>query len=205
MCLCRIPCHSESRAAAGESVSPRLPGVLRFFRPLTQRVKHTPATAGLLGNTGFTAMENQRIGNRRPLVAGDLLHQLLFDFLCAGRLRKPQAAADPQYMRIHRDGRLREGVTKHHVGGFSPDPGQYGKRLDVVGDLAVKIRNQLAATVDHRLCLVLVEARRFYCVFKAVQVGLRIGSGRAILPEQCPGNLVDPRVRALRRQNGRNQ
>jgi hypothetical protein len=43
-------------------------------------------------------VENQRIGNRGPLGAGDLLHEFLLDLVGLGGVRKLQAVADLYFL-----------------------------------------------------------------------------------------------------------
>ena len=85
---------------------------------------------------------------------------------------------------------------------FRPTPGQRGQRLQVAGHQALVAGHQGLAEADQVPGLVPEEARGMDQGFQVGEVGLGQGGGRGIALEEGRGDEVDPRVRALGREDG---
>lgn len=108
-------------------------------------------------------------------------------------------------MGIHGDARFSESIAQHHVGGLAPDAGQADQGFQGIRHLAAEFFHQLAATADHRLCLVAVEAGRPDFLFQRRGIGRRKVRRGPVFLEQVPAYFVHARIGTLRRKNHRDQ
>ena len=79
---------------------------------------------GLARQTGITAEQNQPVMGMQLV----FIRHPLFQFIFYGKHSFPRCetgpVGDPEYVCIHRDGGLVEGIVEYHIGGFSADTWQ---------------------------------------------------------------------------------
>ncbi|EZP37718.1 hypothetical protein BW35_00852 [Micrococcus luteus] len=143
------------------------------------------------------AVEDQPVGEHRPVPAGEQGAHGVLDLHRVGLVREPQAPGEPAEVRVHGDPGPAEGVAEHHERGLAPHPGQRHEVLETGGDLAVVPGHELLGQPQDRGGLVPVEPRGAH---ELLQLGFggrghRVGVREA--GEQRRRGRVDPHVGGL--------
>jgi len=129
--------------------------------------------------------------------------QLLFHRQHGLARRQPGAVADPENMRVDREGLRAKGTVHHHIGGLAPNPRQPDQRLAIRRHLAAKFRDQHFRQRDHILRLVIIKPDRLDMLLQPLKPQIDHLLRRLHLGEQFPGRLVDANIGRLRRQRHR--
>lgn len=150
-------------------------------------------------------MEDQRVGSHSPLLARKRRAELPFDDLGVIGRRDADSVRDPQHVPIDRKTRHTQRVTEDNVRGFASDAGKQDERLHLRRDLAAVVLDERGGHADERFGLRTEETGR-------LDLRLELRGRRArqrprvrIAREERRRDFVDALVRALRRQNRRDE
>ncbi len=116
--------------------------------------------------------------------------------------KTPSQSAD---MRVDGDTGDAEGVAEYHVGGLAPDPAQSDQVLHRCGDLPVVPLDEVPRKPEEGLRLRAEEPCRPHEFLNPLAGRCRKGHGVGVGGEEGGGDLVDPDVRALRGEYGRDE
>ena len=94
-----------------------------FVVEFAQILDEAGATAGLAGDTGIAAMQDQPVVDIEFEFGGYMFEQLLLDLVDVLARGKPGTVGDAEDMGIHRDGWPTKGGIEHHIGGLATDAG----------------------------------------------------------------------------------
>jgi hypothetical protein len=180
------------------------------FAALTQRRAQVgqlaAVAAGVLGGAHLAPEPDQPVGEDRPLVDGEQLHQVLLDLDRVGVPGQSQPTGEPPDVGVDHHALVAgEEGAEHHVGGLAADPWQLDQLVDGARDLAVEVLQQVPGGALDRLGLVAEEARRAEEKLQLLAVGAGQVGGRRVAVEQLDGHPVDDHVGRLGRQDGRHQ
>ena len=132
-----------------------------------------------------------------------LLLQLLLHRQHGLPRRQPGAVADPENMRVDREGLRAKGTVHHDIGGLAPDPGQLDQLVAVRRHRAIIVGDQHLRQRDHVFGLGVVEADRLDMLLQSLEPQIDHLLRCLHLGEQPAGRLVDADIGRLRRQRHR--
>ncbi len=108
-------------------------------------------------------------------------------------------------MRVTGDGRDSKGIAQHDIRGLSADARQGRELLHRARDLAAEVLDDLARGPLDADGFVVVEAAGADVLLDLFQIRVGPIGGGFIFPEQLRRDHVDPDIRALGRENRRDQ
>ena len=166
-------------------------------------LKVTAVALGLAGIADLTAVMNELVGKRDPVVLGNDLHEFLLDLLGGFGFGQAEAAGDAVDMGINDDAfGLVETDAEDDVGGLAGGAGDGDELGEGLGDLAVEFFGNFAGGSLDGFGLVTEEAGGADEVFELGQGGLGHGLRGREAAEELRRDHVDANVSALRGEDG---
>ena len=198
------------RGPKGRSSSP-VAGRAVLYQDFLDRVRRAEiknGTALMLwfpGLAHFSSMIDEKVGEAAPSVFGKHDLNVLFDLVRILLIRKSESHGEPFDMGVHDDtGNIKDGA-KHTIGRLSPYPRKFQKLIHGGRHFpSVKIDQALAAPFNG-FGLVSVKARRPDILFEVCYWHLQKIFRLLVFLEQGLRYLIHLLVRALSRENGRDQ
>lgn len=142
---------------------------------------------------------------RRPLPPGNQRHQVLLRMIRVARLRPAQAVRHTKHVRVHRQRRLSKRIGHDHVRRLAAHARKRDERLQVGGDLTPEAIAETLRHPEQAPRLRVEEAGGADQCLERFGVGHRERRRIRIGGEDRRGDLVDPLVRALRREDRRHE
>jgi len=159
----------------------------------------------LSGVADPSAVPNQPVREHRPVLLGEQRTHFRLDLVWVGLGGPAEASGQPAKVRVHGDSRDVEGISKHDVRGLPPHAGQRDQVVEAARHRSVVPLHQCFAQPDHRTSLRAKEPQGSDDLLKLARIGRSERGCVGVVREQRGRSYVDPFVRALRSQNGRDQ
>src|SRR5262249_44946469 len=176
-----------------------------LLRPRTESAHGTDRTTRRPRDAGPAAVGLNQVRGPRPRRLRQHLGQLIVDHVGIIGPGQAETLAHAEDMGVHGDRRYVKGVTKQHIGGLEADAGQRSERGAIAWNFASMLSAQGVGHPDDGTRLGAIEAGR---ADLRLEGGWRqprpVGRG-AVLLEEIRRHLVHTLVRALGRENRRDQ
>src|SRR5258708_4159152 len=152
------------------------------------------------------SMEDQIPGRLDPPLPWEAPPKVLLDLVRVALAGEPEPAGHPRDVPIDGDRWDAEGVREDDRGGLPADAVERGEALHVARDLAAEPLHDPQRGRLHRPGLLAEEAGRLQVPLedRHVDAGV-IGGGPVLREDDRPGDLVDPLVLGLRREDRRDE
>ena len=140
-----------------------------------------------------------------PVILGDDLFKIIFDFFRVGLFGEADPFCHPLYMGINYYGRDMKDMPPYNIGRLSPHAGKLCQFIDIRRHCAVMIGKELFAGFYDMHCLHVIEAHGMDLLFKSLQVSsCKIGNSPVFFKKHFCYRIY-AFVRALCGQDGRYQ
>src|SRR5215210_3134452 len=185
--------------SGGDRANPLLPDLESRGADVVQDAART---VGLAGFAHAAAVEDEQVREERPLLLGYHLQEVALYLLGVLMLGQPEAARDTPDVRVYDDAHVyREGVAQDHVSGLAAHAGEPHQFLHRARNLSSVLLDEGSGHVLYRAGFVSEEANGPYLLLQKKRVRLRVVLRDAVFIEEHSGDLVDPDVGALGREN----
>ena len=178
----------------------------RFVERVANRVQLAFRATRLPCYAERASMVNNLQRKLDPLLLGNDLHQILFDFHRRGLLGQVEPLRNSLHMRIHHhSGRNAVEGAEYDVGGLARGAGNGEHLIHGPGHFASEIGENLTRRANQRFRFVVEEARGANVLRQLGLVGMsEVGHGWIFL-KQARRYFVDALISALRREDGGHQ
>lgn len=151
-------------------------------------------------------MSDQPVGKHDPMAFGDQSGEIAFDRLGRSVFGQSQPLREPRDMRVHDYARGdAESVAEYHVCSFSSDTAEGKQIVHSLRDAAAVFVDDSAARGLDVFGFIAEKARGMDVSFELFLGNAEVIGGAAVFAEKVGGYDVYTLVRALRRQNCRDQ
>lgn len=155
--------------------------------------------------TDGAPVKDQPVMGPGPRLPGEGRHQFPLHLERRRAVSQPQSPGDTEDVGVHRDRLGSVHVGQQDVGGLPAHAGERHQLVPVVGHPTSVDLDQAPARSQDVLRLVAVQTARADVRLQLFLGQLEDRVGVAVLAEQLGGDLVDPRVGALRGEDRRDQ
>ena len=171
-----------------------------------QQARHRAGTARrVAGVAHATAVPDQVVAQQRPVLLREQRADLVLDLHRVGLRGQAEPARQPAEVGVHGDARHPERVPEDHVRRLAPDAGERDQVHQPAGHLTVVPLDQRLGELEERVGLGAEEARRLDDLLDLLALGGGERGRVRVRREQGRGHRVDPPVRRLRAQHGRDE
>jgi len=148
--------------------------------------------------TDLPTVENEPVGNMRPICLWNDFQELRFGFCRCGRVHEPESVRNAKNVGVNGNGTLVIGGCQNHICGFAADAGKCEQLLHRVRHAPMKALDKRAGSASDVFCFDAEESATSNIPFERSQRRLRHGLRRRKRFEKRGRHHVDARIGALR-------
>lgn len=178
----------------------------KFLCGWTQLLKRAIQAVRFSRVTDLSPMPDQHIAKGVPIIPGYELHQVELDLLRVIALRQSKSLRYTSHVSVHHNARVDPvRSSQDAVGSLATNAAELHEILHRLWNLPILLfRDRLAAS-DNALRFASEESCRSDLLFELLLVGVREILRSPVFLEERGSDHVHPDIRALRRENRRNQ